>query len=451
MDGNSCHSSNVFSPGQWGYYSKQLAVICFAVISTAVLFILVLQLAAWIKGQIFPEMELVIPGWIATTFFAYLCFYLIGIIFPFMLFLGWRQLKYPGQVSDDQTTPFVTLVIPAYNEQDTMAKSLKSALEQDYPNYEIIVVDDGSLDFTPFTVDNDSIRFIRLRRNRGKAAALNVGIDQAKGEIIMFSDSDSRLDKSAIRYMVEHFNDASVGAVAGKVCVTNSNLMLECWQNLEYLQAQTIMKQAQIGSGGSVTVCPGPVCAVRRAVLIEMGGYKDRTLVEDFDATLEIVGRGYRAVYEPRAIAWTNVPRRWRVLGSQRTRWYRGNLQVVSQYRDIFFKVGAGSIGLFWMPYSLLSGFGAVLLEIAMLASFPFLLYFSGAALKLIALGLIILLLIEMIVSFQYIVALAMEKMLKPKLIFAAFTVKPYHLFLAWIRLVAMYREFKRQEATWSG
>lgn len=451
MDGDVCQSPNVKAGSEWRNFFKQSAVICFAVISTAVIFYLTLQLAAWIKELIFPAMELVIPRWISITFFVFLSIYLVGIIFPFMLFLGWRQLKYPSQVTDDQTTPFVTLVIPAYNEQDTMAKSLKSALEQDYPNYEIIVVDDGSMDFTPFTVDNDSIRFIRLRRNRGKAAALNVGIDQAKGDIIMFSDSDSRLDKSALRYMVQHFNDPTVAAVAGKVCVTNSNIMLECWQNLEYLQAQTIMKQAQIGSGGSVTVCPGPVCAVRRTVLIEMGGYKDRTLVEDFDATLEIIGRDYRAVYEPRAIAWTNVPRRWQVLGSQRTRWYRGNLQVLSQYRDILLRPSAGAIGMFWMPYSLLSGFAAILLEVAMLASFPFLLYFSGAALKLLGLGLIILALIELMVSIQYLIALAFERALKPKLIFAALTVKPYNLFLAWIRLVAMYREAKRQEATWAG
>ncbi len=451
MDGFIYQSSGVGRASQWRSFFNQFVVISFAILTTAIIFLLILELAFWIKELVFPAMELVIPRWIANTFFAYLSFYLIGIIFPFMLFLGWRQLKYPNQIGDDKTTPFVTLVIPAYNEQNTMAKSLKSALEQDYPNYEIIVVDDGSLDFTPYTVDNDSIRFIRLRRNRGKAAALNAGIDQAKGDIIMFSDSDSRLDKSALRYMVEHFNDPAVGAVAGKVCVTNSNLMLECWQNLEYLQAQTIMKLAQIGSGGSVTVCPGPVCAVRRTVLIEMGGYKDRTLVEDFDATLEIIGRGYRAAYEPRAIAWTNVPRRWRVLGSQRTRWYRGNLQVLSQYRDIFLRRSAGSIGLFWMPYSLLSGFAAVLLEIAMLGSFPLLLYFSGAALKLLALGLIILVLIELLVSIQYLIALALENALKPKLIFAALTVKPYNLFLAWIRLVAMYREAKRQEATWAG
>ncbi|MBI3772859.1 MAG: glycosyltransferase family 2 protein [Gammaproteobacteria bacterium] len=432
-------------------FFNHVLVITLSIIFTALIFFLTLALAAWIGGQVFPTMEVAIPRWISITFLAYLCFYLIGIIFPFMLFLGWRQLKFPIRTNDNKTTPFVTLVIPAYNEQNTMAKSLKSAMEQDYPNYEIIVVDDGSLDFTPYTVDNDSIRFIRLRRNRGKAAALNAGIDQAKGDIIMFSDSDSRLDKSAIRYMVEHFNDPTVGAVAGKVCVTNNNIMLECWQNLEYLQAQTIMKQAQIGNGGSVTVCPGPACAVRRSVLFEMGGYKDRTLVEDFDATLEIIGLGYRTVYEPRAIAWTNVPRRWRVLGSQRTRWYRGNLQVLSLYRDILLRRRAGSIGLFWLPYSLFSGFGAVLFEIAMLASFPVLLYFSGAALKIFAMGLIIMVLIELMVSLQYLIPLAIEKELKPKLIFAALTVKPYHLFLSWIRLVAICREAKKQEATWAG
>lgn len=429
-----------------------MAVITVAVVLTLVACSLLLALADWLKDSLFPALQLPpIPAWISATFFAYLSFYLIAILFPFWLFLGWRLLKYPRRYDNAGALPLVTIVIPAYNEQNTIAKSIRSALDQDYPNFEIIVVDDGSHDFTPFTVESEVIRFIPLRRNRGKAAALNAGVDQAKGEIIVFSDSDSRLDRNALRYLVERFQDPGVGAVAGKVCVTNCNTLLECWQHLEYVLAQTVMKLAQSSGGGSVTVCPGPVCAVRRTLLLEMGGYKDRTLVEDFDATLELFAQGSRTVYEPRAVAWTNVPRRWRVLGAQRTRWYRGNLQIFTWHRQLFFKPGSGRLGMFWLPYTLFFGFGGVLLELLLLASFPVLLYFSGAPGPLLLLGLIFLVLIESLVALQYLTALALERDLRPRLILAALINKPYHVYLAWIRLVAMFREFKKMEATWNG
>ena len=211
------------------------------------------------------------------------------------------------------------------------------------------------------------------------------------------------------------------------------------------------MKQAQVGSGASAMVCPGPACAIRRRLLLEMGGFKNRTVVEDFDATLEIINNGYRVAYEPRAIAWTNVPRNWGDLRRQRLRWYRGNLKVISLYRHLFLRNDSGVLGIFWLPYTLAVGFGGVLLEAALLIALPFLLYFSGAALESLALGVVFMVVIELLTTGQYLVALALEGKMRPGLAFAALISKPYNLFLAWLRLVSISRELGNREITWNG
>ncbi len=425
-------------------------MITAAIIGTGIIFLFAIDAVNWGKRLLFPSLEAAVPVWVSNTFFAYLCFYLIGIVFPFLLFLGWIFQSGPSRTTGG-AAPFVSIIIPVYNEQGTITKSVRSALEQDYPNYEVIVVNDGSLDFTPYTVNDDAISLIHLRRNRGKAAALNAGIDQAKGEIIVFSDSDSRLEKDALRRLVEHFIDPAVGAVAGKIEVDVQNSLLDCWQTLEYIFGQVIVKLAQVGSGASAMVCPGPVCAIRRRLLLELGGYKDRSVVEDFDITLEIIDNGYRVAYEPRAIAWTNTPRNWGDLRLQRLRWYRGNLKVFSLYRHLFLRTDSGSLGIFWLPYALSVGFGGILLEAALLIALPFLLYFSGAALESLALGLVFMVVIELLTTSQYLIALALEGKLRPALAFAALISKPYHLFLAWIRLVSITRELKNREITWNG
>jgi cellulose synthase/poly-beta-1,6-N-acetylglucosamine synthase-like glycosyltransferase len=192
-------------------------------------------------------------------------------LFPFFLFLLWniRFNPYKGWLKDKP--PLVSIIIPAFNEQNTIIKSIQCAIRQDYPEYEIIVVDDGSSDFTPFLIDFPEVKAIHMVRNQGKASAVNQAIAEAKGDYILFSDSDSHLHKNAIRELVKHFDSPNVGAVCGKLIVRNIKSLIVCWQSIEYIFSQAIVKIAQNGSGASVLVCPGPICMYERKTLIEIG------------------------------------------------------------------------------------------------------------------------------------------------------------------------------------
>jgi cellulose synthase/poly-beta-1,6-N-acetylglucosamine synthase-like glycosyltransferase len=390
------------------------------------------------------------PDWVYSIFFAVFCFYVIAIVFPFLLFLGWRLLS-PRKRLSTGGTPMVSVIIPAYNEQDAIGRSIRGALDQDYPNFEVIIVDDGSRDFTPYLAEDQRITFLRLNRNRGKAAALNAAIARSKGDIIVFSDADSVLDSQAVRHLVKCFVHPAVGAVAGKVEVKHLGSYLVRWQVLEYVLGQEVVKCAQIASGTSATVCPGPVSAFRRDILHRIGGYKDRTLVEDFDITLELIAHGYHVAYEPKALAWTQTPVTWETLRKQRLRWYRGNLQVFSTHRGLFLNARAGLVGLFWLPYSLLVGFGGVLLESLLLLSFPFVFWLSGLPITAFAPGLVFMLIIELLGAMQYLTSMGLAGRWDSRLISASFLAKPYHLFLAWVRLAAIWKEIKQREHTWNG
>ncbi len=295
-----------------------------------------------------------------------------------------------------------------------------------------------------------AVSLLRLRRNQGKAAALNAGIDNAKGDIIVFTDSDSRLSPSSLRQLVGWFARPTVGAVAGRVVLSAHRTWLARWQSIEYLFGQQVQKLAQAGSGSSITVCPGPVCAFRRDALIGLGGVKARTLVEDFDLTLEAVSAGWEVIYEPRAQAWTRAPDTLRELLRQRVRWSRGTLQTLREHRRLILSPATGALGMFWLPYYLVIGFGGVLFELVVLLTLPFLVAASGAPLHTLGVGLAYLLLVESLVAAQYLFVLLLEGGEARRLAPAALLMKPYHLVLAWTRLVAMVREYRGDPHRWS-
>jgi cellulose synthase/poly-beta-1,6-N-acetylglucosamine synthase-like glycosyltransferase len=376
--------------------------------------------------------------------------FLVVSLFPFFLFVGWMTLfKHKRHVP--KRLPFVTIVIPAFNEQATVGKSIECALAQDYPKFEVIVADDGSSDFTPYLIGGDEVRAIRLARNRGKAHAVNQAVAEAKGEYVLFSDSDSHLHPDAIRTLVGHFNDPAVGAVSGQLIVRKSPGIIVLWQTIEYIFSQAVVKVAQFGSAGSISVCPGPICMYRRSLLLSLEGFKNRTLVEDFDMTLETIRSGYRTVYEPDALAWTSTPKSFKALKSQRIRWYRGNLQAVKLHKDIFFNRKYGALGFFWFPYLLAWGFGGALLQIALIAGLPVVALSSDAPWEVSRFGVFLYLSFEAVSAVQYVFTLALDRKMTWRLVAAALAMKPYHLFLAYVHLVAMYREIRKARIVWNG
>ncbi len=409
------------------------------------------HLTSLLSQLVFSSEYFDLPEWISNILYTYYVVFIIGSIFPFCLLVGWLVMHNRKEIQYSDDIPFVSVIIPAFNEEACISRCVEAAAKMDYPSYEIIVIDDGSDDFTSSLIENAPISFIKLRHNRGKFAALNEGIMQAKGDIVVFSDSDSWLHPQALRYLVRNFSDTSVGAVAGTVILDKPLSFLRCWQMLEYIFGQAFIKVAQIGSGSSVTICPGPIGAYRKDLLLEVGGFKERTLTEDFDATLDILQKGYTVCYESKAIAYTDSPLSWKSLMRQRLRWLRGNLQVLKFHKNIFFSPSSGLIGFFWLPfYFLFISYGLSFLEIIMLASAPFIAYFSGNPADFCKAAIVYFFLIEMLNVMQYIFALIISKQVRVSFIISAFFIMPYRLFLNWVKLLAVFQEAQRKELKWS-
>jgi len=239
--------------------------------------------------------------------------------------------------------PPISILIPAYNEGRVIEGALASLAGLDYPQFEVVVVDDGSTDDTLALASrwegkhgNAEFRAI-TKRNGGKATALNTGISVSKYPFIFCMDADSRLDHQTLRRAIQQFDDPSVGAVAGNVKVQNRGKVITNLQALEYIEGLNLPRRAQ-GFIAAVNIVPGPVGLFRREAMEEVGGYDTDTFAEDADLTLKLVASGWKVVYEDNAIAWTEAPERWLDLVQQRYRWTRGILQSLKKRKGLFLK-----------------------------------------------------------------------------------------------------------------
>jgi len=275
-----------------------------------------------------------------------LVLFLIILIARYFTLLWFGYLQHAEWVSSDPQDaieyPPISLIVPAYNEGKLIASAVESLTELDYPRFEVIVVDDGSRDDTlanasPLAGDYGNCRVkVLTKRNGGKASALNAGLSVAESPIVLCMDSDSRLESQTLKVAIAHFNDPSVGAVAGNVKVVNRRNLWTRLQALEYIEGLNMARRAQ-GFMNAVNIVPGPVGLFRRDVLIALGGFDLDTFAEDADLTLKLLTSGWKIRYEPAAIAWTEAPERLVDLIQQRYRWTRGILQTLGKHRKSFF------------------------------------------------------------------------------------------------------------------
>ena len=258
-------------------------------------------------------------------------------------FLVWFSYLHARELAHDEIPenyPFVSIIVPAYNEAEVIASSLSSLLELKYPYYEIIAVDDGSTDGTyermkQFEGNHYGVNVSVFRKeNSGKAETLNYGIRRSKAQIVVCMDSDSRLTPEALRYAVYHFQDPHVGAVAGNVKVINRHNIWTKLQALEYIEGLNIVRNAQ-AFWRTVNVVPGPMGIFRREAIENVGFYDSDTFAEDFDMTVKILAAGWKIDYEPLAIAYTEAPEGLLDIIKQRYRWTRGVLQALRKQRHL--------------------------------------------------------------------------------------------------------------------
>ena len=247
-----------------------------------------------------------------------------------------------GSVESHDLAP-VSVVVPAYNEARVLDDALEALLKLDYPTYEVIIVDDGSTDGTVEVArqwegqHGDVTVRVFTKANGGKATALNAGIAQAQYPFILCMDADSWIEPQTLQVVMPHFEDPSVGAVAGNVKIFNRDTLLTRLQALEYIEGLNMPRRAQ-GFLGAVNVVPGPVGVFRLEALQEVGGYDADTFAEDADLTLQLITAGWRIIYEDSAITWTQGPTNLVDLIQQRYRWTRGILQAVRKQKWILLR-----------------------------------------------------------------------------------------------------------------
>ncbi|MDB5393671.1 MAG: glycosyl transferase [Rhodospirillales bacterium] len=249
--------------------------------------------------------------------------------------------------------PLISVLIPSYNEARVIASSVNRVLSSAYGNLEVIVIDDGSIDGTSDVVRNAFAGDMRVALltipNGGKAAALNVGLEHAKGDVIVALDADTQFEPDTIGKLVRWFVDPLIGAVAGNAKVGNRISLITLWQALEYITAQNLERRA-LAALDCITVVPGAVGAWRRSALAEAGGFPANTLAEDQDLTICIQRLGYQIRFDSSALAWTEAPDTARGLAKQRFRWAFGTLQCLWKHRHVTFNRRYGALGMIAIP-----------------------------------------------------------------------------------------------------
>ncbi|MDD2810693.1 glycosyltransferase [Rhodoferax sp.] len=313
-----------------------------------------------------------LESYVLTAIAGYLLFFLVLLVIRYGVLIMYsffdhieslykkREFK-TARFSEESSLPMVTIVVPAFNEGVVIQPALRALTELDYPNFEVIVVDDGSTDDTyekALAIARESLVVpIRVvtKRNAGKAEALNTGMTLARGEFVLNMDGDTKLSRNTLRVCIPHFENPSIGAVAGNVKVMNRENIWTNIQSLEYVEGLAMARKAQ-SFIRSVNIIPGPLGIFRKSVLQQVGGYDHDTFAEDCDLTLKMLMKGWHIAYEPLAIAWVETPSHLLDLLKQRYRWTRGILQATKKHSNALFHPRKSGINFYILWYMLFEG-----------------------------------------------------------------------------------------------
>jgi len=336
------------------------------------------------------------------------------------------------------STPLVSIIVPAYNEEVNAVDSLNNLLKCTYPHFEIIFVDDGSKDATYEKVkaafNNHPQVKVFTKQNGGKATALNYGIRQSHADFVICIDADTKLAPDAVSRMMTHFADKQVGAVAGVVKVGNEVNLLTRWQSIEYTTGQNFDRKG-FAYVNAITVVPGAIGAFRKDALIMAGGFTTDTLAEDCDLTIRIVKAGYTIANEPQAFAYTEAPETVKQFMKQRFRWSFGVMQTFWKHKDAVFNNRYKALGWLALPDILLFKYFIPLFT--PLADFMMLVgLLTGNAAKIGGYYLLFML----VDVFIALIAFGFEKEKPWKLVWLI----PQRLIYRWLMLVVLFKSLRR-------
>ncbi|MBD3179012.1 MAG: poly-beta-1,6 N-acetyl-D-glucosamine synthase, partial [Candidatus Latescibacteria bacterium] len=277
-------------------------------------------------------------GWYmaALAFFAwYPIFSSIMWMFTSVIYFFRREKGDQGDFYSMERHPPVSVIIPAYNEARNIGEVLENVSRIDYPDFEVLVVDDASTDRTAEIVERfageGKARLIRKKHNQGKAMALNDAIPCSRGEILLIIDADASPEPDILKYMIPHFRYPRVAGVTGNPRVYNRGTLLGKLQAIEFSSIISIQRRAQRIWGRLMTMS-GVVGAFRRSALYHVGLYSPEMATEDIDITWKLQMKHYDVRYEARSVVWMRVPRSLKGLWRQRRRWALGQGQVIGRY-----------------------------------------------------------------------------------------------------------------------
>lgn len=269
-------------------------------------------------------------------------------------------------------TPDVAVIVPCWNEENTIQGTVDSLLALDYPKdkLQIVLVDDGSTDNTPAVMDsyagNPQITVIH-KENGGKHTAMNLGIERAsQAELVGCLDADSYVAHDALREIIAYFNDPKVAAVTAAMSVWDPKTWLERMQNADYIHGITL--RHVISSLNGLYVTPGPFSFYRRDIILAVGGFKEGYKTEDLEMALRLQNAGYILENAPRARVYTKTPKTVSGLVKQRTRWTTGFLRnALYDYKHMIGSSKYGTLGLLMLPLGLLANVSGIIMFVVLI------------------------------------------------------------------------------------
>ena len=246
------------------------------------------------------------------------------------------------------------------NEEKTIRKTLLSLVSLDWPKdkLEIIVINDGSKDktakiVTRFIKDYKSFN-IRLinQKNQGKAAALNTGLQQLKGKYFACLDADSFVAPETLKRMIFwHEQDKKLAITTPVMKVHQPKNWIQKFQRLEYITGMLLTKLMSYIDCNYVA--PGPFSVYKTAIIKKIGGFDEKSLVEDQEIAYRVQKHHYKIIQVPKAVVLTVAPHNLSLLKKQRNRWFKGSLMNIIKYRELIFNKKYGDFGVFQMPLNI--------------------------------------------------------------------------------------------------
>ncbi len=239
-------------------------------------------------------------------------------------------------------TPLVSIIVPCFNEESNIQEVVDSLSDLNYPNYEVICINDGSTDNTGTVLDELLAKYPRLRvihqaENQGKAVGLNTSALAAKGEFLLCMDGDAILDRDAIPWMLHHFEQGHrVGAVTGNPRIRTRSTLLGRLQVGEFSSIIGLIKRAQRIYGRVFTIS-GVAAMFRRRALLQVGFWSSDMLTEDIDISWKLQTHHWQVRFEPHALCWILMPETLVGMWKQRLRWAMGGVQVIKKYSHTLF------------------------------------------------------------------------------------------------------------------